>query len=318
MASSLWVGIDVSSDWLDVAIGADGSVLRVSNDAAGYQEIVEHVGTTPISGFIFESTGIYHRGLMQFLSDKGLRATLLQPKFLKNFRLAGNKLAKTDVLDAQLLARYGETFRPRSTVVKSASLQELTDLVAYHRQLTNMAVRVRNHQRNLHEPPWIQDQRAGMLAFLDTRIADASVQIAHVIAGDPVLCHRDALLQSVPAIGPVISAALLAGMPELGSLTRKQVGALAGLAPMMNQSGKKAGLVTIKDGRKDIRTKMFLAARHPYAHAVVASHRKQMRENCASYREAITATARWFLCVINAMVRDNLTWKELDIVKAAA
>jgi len=311
-----WVGIDISKSTLDVAIGSRGTIHQFPNNQAGFHGLHRLVLETDHGGIVCESTGIYHRGLVEFLGERDCPLSLVQPLFVHRFRQSGLALAKTDPLDARLLARFGEDRHPRITTPKSASLRLLTDLLAAHRDHVLIIGQTRNRLRDPYQSAPVREDREQIIAFHRQRNAAIDAEIAQVIARDPVLRERAARLQSVPAIGLLTSATLLADIPELGTLNRKEVAALAGLAPYNRESGQSRGRSYIRGGRAETRSCLVFTVWSNRAASVVKAHRQQMKTAGKHTSVANVATARWFVVVFNAMMRDELTWEEMDIVKA--
>lgn len=317
-SSSPWIGIDVSKDALDVAFGSHGTVGRVPNTPTGFRAILEAAQSADFHGIVCESTGIYHRGLTEFLTDHNCPISVVQPVFIKWFRTSGFNLAKTDPLDARLLARFGEERQPHPTFPKSQSLRALGDLLAAHRDLVTTIGQLKNRLRDQYQAPLVRNQRTEAVAFHEAQKAEIHREMMHIIASDPTLAERDARLQSVPGIGLITSATLLVGLPELGTVNRKKIAAMAGLAPYVRQSGTTVRKAYIRGGRAVVRSILTFAARSNRADPLVKAHRQQKKIACQHTSVADVATARWFLVILNAMMRDNLMWREMTVVKAAA
>lgn len=317
MSRRSWIGIDVSKATLDVAVGSQGPLHRFPNTRQGFRSFYRLVQQTEHDGIVCESTGIYHRGLVEFLGEHGCPLSLVQPLFVHRFRQSGLALAKTDPLDARLLARFGEERHPRVTTPKSASIRLLGDLLAAHRNHVAIIGQTTNRLRDACQPALVRQDRLAMCAFHRERKVAIDAEIARVIASDPVLAGRDARLQSVPGIGLITSATLLADLAELGTLDRKEIGALAGLAPYNRESGQSRGRSFIRGGRAHVRAALVFAVRSNRAAPVVKRHRQRMKDACTHTSVADVATARWFVVVLNAMMRDELTWEEMDIVTSA-
>lgn len=311
-----WIGIDVSKATLDVAIGSQGAVVQFTNDRRGFRALFRTIQKTRFDGIVCESTGVYHRGLMEFLGDRDCPFSLVQPLFVHRYRQSGLALAKTDPLDARLLARYGEERHPRVTTPKAVSVRRLTDLLAAHRDHTTIITQTRNRLRDSHQAGSVRKDREAVVVFHQQRRDAIDREISQVIARDPILHERDVRLRSVPGIGLITSATLLAEFPELGTMNRKEIGALAGLAPYNHESGQSRGKSFIRGGRGHVRAVLVFAARSNRAPEPVKRHRQRMKDARQHTSIADVATARWFVVVLNAMMRDELTWEEMDIAKS--
>lgn len=312
-----WIGIDVCRDFLDVAFGSQGAYERLPNSRQGFLTIMQASQSGMFGGVACESTGIYHRGVLEFMHDHDCAISIIQPLFSKRYRESGFNLAKTDKLDARLLARYGEERRPKPAFAKSCSQRELTDILASHREHVAAKVQAQNRLRDAYATPFAQEMRRVSQLFHAAQIPIVDAEIARVIASDPVLAARDAQLQSVPAIALITSATILVGLPELGLVNRKKIGAIVGVVPYPIESGTRKRHGFVRGGRMDVRSSLVFAARSNRADPIVKARRQQFLETCDSTPEADIATAHWLLTTLNAMMRENLTWEELNVVKAA-
>ena len=311
-----WIGIDISKATLDVAVGSHGAIIQFANDRRGFRSLFRLIQKTDHGGIICESTGLYHRGLVEFLGERDCPLSLVQPFFVHRFRQSGLALAKTDPLDARLLARFGEERNPRITAPKSASLRRLADLLAAHRDHTSIIGQTRNRLRDQHQAASVRKDREHIVAFHLAQREAIDHEMIQVIARDPILQERNARLQTVPGIGLITSATLLAELPELGTMNRKAIGALAGLAPYTHESGQSRGKSFIRGGRGHVRAVLVFAARSNRAPIPVKCHRQRMKVARQHTSVADVATARWFVVVLNAMMRDELVWEEMDIARS--
>lgn len=315
--SGSWIGVDVSQAWLDIAIGSKGKPFRVPNHVAGFTVILETLRSTAIAGIVVESTGYYHRGMATYLWEQGFPPSIVNPQQIKNYRKSGLKLAKTDRLDAQILARFGEERQPFTMFPRNESLQLLTDLVSARLDHVTSMTAWGNRRRNPHLPTLIHQEADEIIALHTEAIARLERCIAEVIASDPVLAERDALLQSVPGIALVRSAILLTCLPELGMLPSATLTSLVGLAPHANDSGKRKGHRYIRSGRSQVQSTMVLFAHTNRVHPIVRERRQQLIARNKEPLVADVAIARWMITVLNAMLTHGLRWEELDIVRNA-
>lgn len=309
--SPLWIGIDISSTALDVGFGPTGSVQRVSNTPAGIASLVRTLQSMEVAGIVCEATGSYHTKLMVAFWEAQLPLTIVNPAWIKAFRGNAGKLAKTDRADARLLADYGAYHRPEPTRVASQTERELKELVSARDDL--VAHKVALKQR-LGSTTQAQAQAAlhRMIAELQAEIAGLDQAITATIASCPTLIRRRQLIQSMPGIGAVTSAVLVAYLPELGTLNRRQIAALAGLAPMARDSGKAHGVRFIQGGRAPVRRAMYLAAYACGKQEALQSRKLRLRARGKPAKVANIALARWMLTMLNVMLRDDLAWTQLD------
>lgn len=317
MASSVWVGIDVSRDTLDYCCGAESKPGAVANTPTGHRALLTVLRKQVVGGCIVESTGPYHQGIVERLQGAGVPVTVVTPQVITWYRQSFGRKAKTDATDARLLARYGEMHRPDPSRVPTPTERELRQFVSRREDLVAQLAAEKTRRRQC--PP-----SSRLSPFLTAAIADCARQLAAIeqaieelIAGDPVLAARRALLRTVPGIGQVISVVLLAYLPELGELDRKQIAALAGLAPLANDSGTRSGPRHCAGGRAPVRTAMYQAAltcvTHPHVPPTVYRDQYEAMQPNKGAKRALIAIARRLLVLLNAMVRDGVTWMETEI-----
>lgn len=303
---TLFVGIDVSKAVLDVMILPDGVRLRVGNDDAGWSAIVERVGERPaVIGL--EASGGYERGAARAMMAAGLRVRQVNPHRLRQFARALGLKAKNDRLDAEAIARFVASV-PGRDLVRRQEVEAISELARGRRQLADEGARLANQAAHLCDPllkrlnARRRIQIAASLALLDKRIAQ-------VIAADEALARKARLLASVPGIGPVATHTLLADLPELGTLTRRQIASLVGAAPFDCESGTWKGQRRIAGGREGVRRVLFMAAMSAVQHnAVLAAFAKRLKEAGKPPKVALVAALRKLTTILNAMVRTGLTW----------
>jgi len=299
------IGIDVAKHHLDIFDGATAKPARLSNDPLAIETWLKSLGEDRL--VIFEATGAYDAALRQALSGAGVGYARVNPTSARHFAKAAGFLAKTDQVDARMLAAMG-ALRPRPAEAKSAAAERLARLHKRRDQLVAARKQERTRRRETKDPELL----AGLerhLAFLDAEIAALEAQIAALIAAEPALKRDARLLVSMPGVGPAVSACLIALMPELGRRSPKTIAALAGLAPINQDSGLKRGQRSIRGGRKRVRDALYMAA--------VAAARSNSRFG-ADYRRlrtagkpaklALIAIARKMLITANAIIRDQLPY----------
>jgi transposase len=244
------IGIDVSKDHLDVAIHPGNSSARFTNDSDGIKSLRQWIGKRPVRLVVFEATGPYHREMERRLTQSGFACAKINPRQARRFAEATGKLAKTDPVDAAMPARFGALLEPEARPVRDETRETLTELVAARRNLVaDHTATLNRMETRSHD--LLKQQAEKRLEQIKADIAAIDAAIANLIASNPVLARQHAILVSIPGIGNVTSHALLADMPELGTMDEKQAAALAGVAPITRQSGKWSGKSFIQGGAGD-------------------------------------------------------------------
>ncbi len=312
--SETCVGIDVAKRWLDVAWGPSGR-RRVANTPEGWATLVAALAAAPPTLIVLEATGHLHVGVTVALDAAGLTPAVVSPLAVRRFAQSLGQHAKTDTLDARLLARYGERMRPTPRPVPSATERTLAALVARRADVVKLLVMETN--RCDAADPAVATSIEAVLAVLTEQQHQLDRQIATVIADDPALAARFAILTSVPGIGPVIGATLLVGLAELGTAPGAQLAGLVGLAPYARDSGSHRGHRAIGGGRKAVRRALYLAALTAISRApLFTAHYQQLRARGKPAKVALIACARRLLGILNAMVRDGLAWRQTNAAHA--
>lgn len=301
------IGIDISKSQLDVCVRTDGRdrQFAVVNDAVGIKHLCKHFKKLKPAQIVLEATGGYERAILSALQAAQLPVARVNPRQVRHFGKASGVLAKTDRLDAGLLARYGEAMNPTCTVPVPRNLERLRALVVRRRQLRDM----RAAEACRHAQAMFDDMRAEIEGLIDTlseAIKKISKEIQGLIAEHEDLTQRAALLRSAPGIGPVAAATILAELPELGALTKKQIAALVGVAPFACESGKWRGRQHCSGGRKSVRDLLFMTAlSETRTRSPIADFYKRLCEAGKPRKCALTAVIRKLVVTLNAMVRDG-------------
>ena len=303
------VGIDVSKARLDVAIGSTGSVRGFDNDAAGHADLVEHLRAAAPARVIVEATGGYERGAVAAIAAAGLPVIVLNPRRAREFARAAGVLAKTDKLDAKVLALYAETLKPPPRPLPSEQQRALEDLVARRAQLVGMLTQEKNRLGQAASPR-IRKSIEAIMEAIKEQIDDAEDDIAKEIENSSVWKDAAERMDSVPGVGFKTACVLLANLPELGTLSRQRIAALAGLAPVNRDSGKMRGKRSIIGGRADVRTALFMAALSAVRHN---PHIKKFYDKLVKAGKpkklALTAAAHKLLTILNAILREKTSWR---------
>ena len=308
------VGIDVSKHHLDAHVHESGQAFRVSNDDAGIEELLRRLSEVEPARIVMEATGGYENASFAAMSVRGLPVALVNPRVTRHFAKATNRLAKTDQVDAACLAEFAATLQPKITPLPDEDATELDFLITRRRQLVDQLVAEKNRRSGPQLQRLDGDSRVKQsvdrhIAWLEKEIAKFDDQIQQRIQSSPAWKQKDELLQSVPGVGPTTSANLLGHLPELGQLDRKQIAALAGLAPYNADSGQRSMPRHIRGGRAAARTALYMATVAAVTHnpTLRTFHRRLLAAGKAG-QVALTACMRKLLTILNAILRDNRPW----------
>jgi transposase len=309
-ASSAVVGIDVSKRKLDVFIDSTGEILSLENDTQGSSTLLRKLKELPVGLIVIESTGRYSRRIACALHDAEFRVAVVNPRQVRDFAKALNQLAKTDQIDARILADFGRRIAPPVTARPSERQQELDALTSRRRQLVDMRTQELNHQEETVGKVVIQQLRRH-LRLLDQQIEDIDREIARLIENDDDWDQRNRILQSVPGVGPVTAANLLAELPELGKLNRQEIAALAGLAPYNRDSGTMVACRSIWGGRREVRTALYMAAvSASRCNPALKRFADRLRASGKKGKVVLTAVMRKLLVILNSMLRSGTFWNQ--------
>jgi len=315
--AALHVGIDVSKDKLDLARSDSGAAESFPNDAGGVAGVVRLLaGLGPaLASAVVESTGGLERPLLEALLDAGLPAALVHPGRVRHFAKALGVQAKSDPIDARVLMRFGQLASPRLAERRTRGQAELADLVACRRQLTATRTQQLN-RRSSTSSKVARRSLDAVIATLDRQVESLDRQIRRLIDADDDFKHLDGLLRSVPGVGPVLSATLAAQLRELGDAGRREAAALAGVAPYDDRSGRRDGPRHIRGGRTALRCVLYMAALSAIRfNPVIKAFATRLRAAGKLKKVVVVACMRKLLTLVNAMVRDGLTWHQLDVVR---
>lgn len=305
--NNLFVGIDVAKAELVVALGAEGETFTASNDDDGIRAIREQLKECSLGLIVMEATGGYETALAADLAAAGMPAVVVNPRQVRDFAKAIGRLAKTDRIDARVLALFAERVRPPVRKMPDEALRTLDALLTRRRQLIEMLVAERN--RLDHASPSVEKSLKQHIRWLEKRLADVDSDLDQTIQQSPIWRAKEDLLRSVPGIGPVVSRTLLADLPELGSLNRKQIAALVGVAPLCKDSGTLRGKRMVWGGRATVRAALFMGALIASRHnPVIRNFYKRLVDAGKPKKVALVACMRKLLTILNAMVRTNTRW----------
>jgi transposase len=305
---TIWVGVDVSKQRLDVAIRPTGETLTINNDDAGIRTLAKVLAKWSPQLIVMEATGGHEYAAAYSLMKAGLPVAVVNPRQVRDFARAIGKLAKTDPIDAKILAHFGEAVQPPTRPIADEKLEAIGHLVTRHRQLIEMLVAERNRRMSLRGTA--RRDVDATIRFLRGRLDKIDEEMKTLIAEHPDWNVKAELLNSVPGVGPVLISSIVAELPELGTLNRKQIAALVGVAPFNNDSGQSHGRRRIWGGRAHLRSLLYMSVvaglrfnatiREFYKHLVTAGKRPKV---------ALVACMRKLLIILNAMLKSRQPWR---------
>jgi transposase len=303
-----WIGVDVSKRFLDVE--ASGlAALRVANASDGYQELLGRLAGVRVEGIVLEATGGYERNVLAALLAANLRVSVVNPARVRAFAQGTHQLAKTDRIDAKVLARYGAYMRPAAAVLPSSARAALKEMIAYRAQITQ-EITARTSQLRLYESASVRARAEAAIATLQAERTNIEKDIKALIGAHQELSRPFKILVSVPGVGLLVAATLIADLPELGCLSRRQIAALVGLAPFPRDSGERRGYRAIRGGRAEVRCALFNAARVAIRHnPIIKAFYEALRARGKNGKVAIVAAMRKLVTILNAMLKNQTTWR---------
>ena len=304
----MFVGIDVSKDRLDVHIRPTGEVFAVARDGAALEQLVGKLRTIAPSLIVLEATGGFETVVAAALAAAGLPLAVVNPRQIRAFAKACGQLAKTDKLDAAVIAHFADAVQPPARGVPDEAARALAELLTRRRQLIGMMTAERNRRRQLTQPRLVRtvDQ---VLATLQLQLSAIDTDIDMAIRATPAWREKEELLTTAPAIGAKIARTLIADLPELGALTRRRITALVGVAPFNHDSGKRHGKRAIAGGRSSVRAALYMAVLVAIRRKLpLAATYQRLRAAGKPAKVAIVATMRKLLVILNAIMRDKTAW----------
>lgn len=310
-ATPLYVGIDVCKERLDVYLHPLGECFAVANDAAGLRRLKQRLARQAVTRVVMEATSKYHRAAHRSLAAAGLAVALVNPLRARLFAEACGALAKTDRIDARMLALMAERIDPRTTPPPREVVETIQELV--HARRAAVAERTAVELR-LGETAsaFLRRELAGRLRTLGTHIERIDAKIDRTIDAEPMLARRSAILRSIPGVGRVVAITTIADLDEIGDLNQKQVGALAGLAPVADDSGPRHGRRRIRGGRVEVRNVFYMAALSASRHNPgLAAFYRRLRDNGKEPKIALVAVARKLLVLATALIKQDRLWQPI-------
>lgn len=310
--SPLFVGIDVSGAFLDVAFHDSDVFFRVTNSPDGFAALIEKLLPLKPERVVLEATGKLERAVLEALCQAGLPGVAVNPKWIRDFAKSTGRLAKTDRIDASVIAHYGAAIKPEVRPLNDEQTQQLQALILRRSQLIDMLTAEQNRRKRAHKSTW--SSIAEHIQFLKKRIKDADGDIDTFLRSSEIWCQTEALLRSTPGIGKGTAATLIAFLPELGRLSGREIASLVGLAPFNADSGTHTGQRHIRGGRHIVRRALYMACvAAQRANPDIKAFCDRLRAKGKKTKVAFVAGMRKLLTRLNAMMRDATTWNSPKI-----
>ena len=311
---NVWVGLDISKDSLDVGTTSEPVALKVKkvpNNKTGFTQLLKALPPAEQAAVVLEATGGYERAVVCALLDAGYRVAVVNPKRVRDFAKALGLFAKTDRIDAVVIARFGQLAQPRWTEARSTEQTELAELVVRRRQLVELRTMESNRLKQTVNKV-AKKSISRLLKILDSQIKSLEAEITRLIESDDDWRAKSELLQTAPGIADKTSATMLAELPELGQLNRSEIAALVGVAPFNDDSGKHHGQRRIAGGRASVRNVLYMATMSAMrASPVIKAFALRLRSNSVhpkAPKEIIVACMRKFLVILNTMLKNKSPW----------
>ncbi|MBN1374769.1 MAG: IS110 family transposase [Dehalococcoidia bacterium] len=301
-----YAGVDISKDSLDMAVFESGQRWHFNNSPIGIGKAIGALEAMKPVLVIFEATGGMEIPFWEALSKAGINAAPINPRQIRDFAKAKGRLAKTDAIDAQIIAHYTQAMQPRPLLFPDT--QELKEVMARRSQLVEMISAEKNRLKAARKENIKEDVKAH-IKWLETRVDNVDKELRKAIEANPAWREKDQLLRSTPRVGPILSATLLTQLPELGELNRHQIAALAGVAPLNHDSGLMRGKRTIWGGRGRVRGALYMAALvATRCNPVISAFYQRLCSLGKPKKLALTACMRKLLAILNSMIKHHTSW----------
>ena len=313
MTFTHFVGIDVAKAKFDVAIGTDRQVFQLTNDSTGFAELSKQLTQPGSCLIVMEATGGYEKPLAVYLTDLGHVVSVVNPRQVRDFAKAMNILAKTDKIDARVLAKFGERIRPRAIAITNKKQDELDQLVTRRRQLIASRTAEKNRQGQASSKV-VRKSIQKILDSLNEDIRLMDSEIAKLIESDDDWKHRIEILKSAPGVGDVVARTIVAELPELGTLNRNQISAMVGVVPFARDSGTLKGKRSIFGGRPSVRSALYMAALSAIKHnQAIKRFADRLKAQSKPSKVILVACMRKLLITLNTMMKTNSKWQNLPL-----
>jgi len=304
-----WVGVDVSKAELQAHVRPSGDNFCVANTIEGIEAMIERLKPLSPERIVMEATGKLELLVLMRLTEAGFPVVRIDPRRARDFARSTGRVAKTDRLDAEDLARYAEALRPEARAVRDEDSQKLEELMGRRRQVVRMITAERNRLGRAHA--LVRSHIEAHIAWLEDQQRQMEREVESAIRDSPMWQERDDILRSVKGVGSVCSHTVAAWLPEIGQMGGKQISALVGVAPMNRDSGRLRGKRSIYGGRAEVRSVLYMATIVAIAHnPTIGAFYARLTAGGKPPKVAITACARKLLTILNAMVRDNTRWNQ--------
>ncbi len=306
----VFVGIDVSKSTLDVCIEPFGQMLHVAYDEAGISQIAKRLKEVSPALIVIEATGGLEVRIATALASAGLPVAVINPRQARDFAKATGRLAKTDRVDAGMLAAFAKAIRPQARPLKDADTRVLDDMVSRRRQLVDMRVQETLRLGTAASKP-LQKSLKQHIAWLDKRISEVDNDLTKQLRESDVWRAKDDLLRSIPGVGNVTTRTMLGKCPELGTLNRREIAALTGVAPLANDSGKHRGKRFVWGGRAEVRAVLYMAAVSAIrCNDTIKAFAERLKKAGKPPKVVIVACMRKLLTIMNSMLKNNAPWNQ--------
>lgn len=303
-----FIGIDVSKDSLDVAAYTSNKRHQFTNNDSGILQLIQMLNESEPALVVMEATGGYETPSAYALQKAGIPCAILNPREVRNFARATKKLAKTDSIDAQVLAHFAAVIKPEPRPVSDEMAEELESILARRRQIIVMLTAEKNRLHTAGKP--VREEISEHIAYLEKKLADIESKLDGKIQESPVQKIKDELLRSVPGVGPNLSVTLLVDLPELGTLNRKQIAALVGVAPLNHDSGVFRGKRRVWGGRGQVRSALYMATLSAVRYnPVIKEFYTRLCQIGKAKKVALVACMRKLLLILNSMLKHRRPWR---------
>ena len=300
------VGIDVSQDWLDVHILPAGSISRTPNNESGYRTLVETLIVAPPKVIVLEGSGGLELMVATYLAQAGLPVAIVNPRQVRDFAKASGTLAKTDSLDAEIIARFGEAMRIEPRFIPDTERNELRALVTRREQLVDMLKAEKVRLQRAHDLS-VRRSHDNIITAIQAEMDDVNGKIDHLIQNSPVWRVKDQLLQGIKGVGPQMARMVIAALPEIGLVNRREIAALVGVAPFNDDSGKRTGKRRIRGGRPHVRRVLYMAAVAAMrCNPQIKALHDRLQEKGKKNKVIIVACMRKLLITMNAVIKSEI------------
>lgn len=312
-SEKIYIGIDVSKTILDVYILPYQKYMQFKNNAKDIQKLVKKLASFTRASIVMEATGGYEKLVAQSLHDANFHISITNPRSIRDFAKALGKLAKTDRIDAEVIALYAEKMQPKATMMYNENQQKLAELNARRRQIVEMIAMEKNRLDKAR--PELKKSIQRIIKALEKELEVINAALAESIQHDETFAHKSTLLNSIKGVGTVVATGVLADLPELGTLKARQITALAGLAPYNRDSGTLRGKRTIWGGRASVRNALYMAALVAMRHnPQIKSFYERLCNKGKEKKVAIIACMHKLLIIMNAMIKHNEPWRAATVI----